>query len=348
MSDARDHDGHGHPHDHGHGHHDHGHGHPHDHGHGHHDHGHGHGHHHDVSHVSDARLLWAVVLNVGLTVVQVGVGVFAGSLALLADALHNFGDAGALVIAWVARRIARRGADSRFTFGYRRAELVGALVNVTTLIVVGLYLAGEAVARLLDPQPVLAGWVMATAGVALVVDLATAAALWGMSHGNLNVRAAFVHNLTDAAASLAVLAGAGAIALWDIVWLDAALTLLLAAAVLWSSIHMLRRTAGILMQGTPPRIDLAALEAAIAGRPGVAGVHHLHVWELDEAHVALEVHVVVDGDLRVSETSPLRREIHTFLRETYGISHATLELECPAASCEHPADGVECRASPSA
>ena len=152
-------------------------------------------------------------LNLLLTVVEAVAGLLAGSLALLADALHNFNDCGSLVIALIARRIGRLPSDDRRTFGYRRAEIIGALINLTILVVIGLYLVYEAIARFFQPQEI-DGWiVVGVAAVALVIDVATAALLFAMSRGNLNLRAAYLHNLGDAASSVGVII-AGAAILW--------------------------------------------------------------------------------------------------------------------------------------
>ncbi|MEX2382848.1 MAG: cation diffusion facilitator family transporter, partial [Opitutales bacterium] len=157
-------------------------------------------HHHHHSHgtegVGDGVLLWTVIVNLGLSVFEFVAGIISGSVALMADALHNTNDAAALLIAYIARKISRKGADHLFTFGYRRAELIGAMIQLTALILVGLYLVVEAVQRFRNPQPLLGIWIMAASGVALLVDVVTAWLLWAMSKGSLNVRAAFLHNLT--------------------------------------------------------------------------------------------------------------------------------------------------------
>src|SRR5688572_18222182 len=164
-----------------------------------------HDHSHDTDHLSDRRLVIAVALNLLLTVVEAVAGLLAGSLALLADALHNFNDCGALVLALIARRIGRRPSDERRTFGYQRAEVIGALINLTILVVIGLYLVYESITRFFQPHPV-DGWiVVGVSVVALVIDLGTAALLWAMSHGNLNMRAAYLHNLSDALSSVGVI-----------------------------------------------------------------------------------------------------------------------------------------------
>ena len=288
--------------------------------------------------VSDARLVWAVLLNQLLTVFQVIGGVLSGSLSLLSDAAHNFSDANALLIAYVARRIARRRANERYTFGYRRAELIGAMINLTTLIVVGLYLVYEAVLRFFVPEPIVAGLMAAVAVVALVVDLGSAALLWSLRAGSLNMRAAFVHNITDALGSLAVLIGAGLVAWRGWLWIDPLLTLLIAGYVLWQAGTLLPQAARMLMEGAPPGIDSRALTRAVCAVPGVEGLHHLHLWELDESHVALEAHLVIHDAMAAPEREALRARVKQLLRADFGIGHCTLELEAAeAGQCEHDA-----------
>ena len=295
---------------------------------------HNHQHSHGTEDVSDVVLLWTIIVNLGLSVFEFVAGVISGSVALMADALHNTNDAGALLIAYIARKISRKEADAAYTFGYRRAELIGAMIQLTALILVGLYLVVEAVQRIFEPEPLLGGWIMAAAGVALVVDVITAWLLWAMSKGSLNVKAAFLHNLTDAGASVAVLAG-GAMVFWlDWTWVDPVLTLGIAGYILWMSYGMLRRTASILMEGAPDDLNLDELQAATEAIGGVVGLHHLHVWELDEHHRALEVHVVIAGSRTMDDLEHLKTELKELLKNRFGIVHSTLEMESESSHCE--------------
>ena len=304
-----------------------------------HDHGHAHG--------GDRRLVGAVFVNVLLTVAQVVGGVLSGSLSLVADALHNLNDAASLGIALVARRIARRPADNRRTFGYRRAEVIGALINLTTLIIVGLYLIYEAVSRYFDPRPI-EGWVVVwVAGIALAVDIVTAVLTFRLSKGNLNIRAAFVHNVSDALASVAVIVAGTLIILYDWYWADLAATVLISIYVLYQGATMMRDTMRILLEGVPPDILLEDVTSALAALPGVRDVHHLHVWQLDENHRALEAHLVVQKDLR--DGAQLRRSAREVLMEQFRIGHSTLELELPGEveSCGNHESLPECFEEPS-
>lgn len=284
-----------------------------------------HNHSHGAEEVSDTVLLWSVIINAGLSVFEFAAGLISGSVALMADALHNTNDAAALLIAYIARKISKKGADEEFTFGYKRAELIGAMIQLTALILVGLYLIYEAIRRFFEPEPLRGGWIMAAAGIALLVDVATAWLLWAMSKGSLNVKAAFLHNLTDAGASVAVLIGGAAIYWLNWTWVDPVLTLIIAGYILYMSFGMLKRTSGILMEGTPPGLSLDEVKQAIEKTDGVVSADHIHVWQLDEERIALEAHVFTNVSLE--HQSNLKERIKEELRDQFEISHCTLELE---------------------
>jgi cobalt-zinc-cadmium efflux system protein len=283
-----------------------------------------HDHSHIDAHLSDRRLVVAIALNLLLTLVEVIAGLVAGSLALLADALHNFNDCGSLVIALVARRVARRPSDVRRTFGYRRAEVVGALINLTILVVVGLYLVGEGIHRLFAPADV-DGWIVVVVA-ALAVDLGTAMLLFAMSRGNLNVRAAYLHNLSDAIASVGVIVAGVAVLLWDAGWVDPLVTLAIAAYILWQSLSMMAHAIHILMEGAPADVHNETLIGELEAIAGVIEVHHVHIWELDEHHRALEAHIVVDDD-HLQRWAEIKQEIKRHLAERFHVHHSTLEFE---------------------
>ena len=304
--------------------------------------GHDHNHSHGTENVSDGVLLWTVIVNLGLSVFEFVAGAISGSVALMADALHNTNDAAALLIAYIARRISRKGADGQYTFGYRRAELIGAMIQLTALILVGLYLVYEAVRRFFDPEPLLGGWIMAAAGVALVVDVITAWLLWSMSKGSLNVKAAFLHNLTDAGASVAVLLGGAAILWLDWTWVDPVITLIIAGYILYMSFGMLKKTSRILMEGTPTNLSVDEIKEALQNLDGIENVHHIHVWELDEHHRALEAHVVIGEACSMEELESLKATVKTYLGKHFSIHHSTLEMESTVKDCRTKENSERC------
>lgn len=296
-----------------------------------------HGHHHHHHEAGDRKVFWAILVNLALTVAQIVGGVLAGSLSLIADALHNFSDAISLIIAFAARRIARRPPDETMTFGYARAEVVAALINYTTLIVVGLYLVYEAMLRFYEPEPV-AGWmIVIIAAVALAIDLVTAALTYTLSKESMNIRAAFLHNVADALGSVAVIVAGTIIILsgWDIV--DPIVTILIAGYILWMAFTEIGGTIRLLMLAAPVGTDIRELVAAMEAVDGVEGVHHLHLWQIDENDVALEAHVVTAG---AGGHEPVKRALKALLRERFGVSHATLEFESGAARCDGPEAAV--------
>lgn len=274
--------------------------------------------------MGDRRLLWAIVINMLLTLAQVIGGIVSGSLALIADALHNFSDAASLLIALVARKIGRQPADHFKTFGYKRAEVIAALINLVTLLIVGLYLVYEALWRMFEPQ-IIEGWIVViVAGIALVIDVVTAILTYSMSKNSMNMRAAFLHNISDALASLGVIIAGSLILLYDWYWTDTALTLLIAGYVLYQAWSMLPGTIHILMQGTPEGIVINDVIDAMEAVAGVANVHHVHIWQMDEHNNSLEAHVVISD---FAETEIVKAALKAELEQRFNITHSTLEFE---------------------
>ncbi|MEM8820026.1 MAG: cation diffusion facilitator family transporter [Pseudomonadota bacterium] len=274
----------------------------------------------------DRRVSIAIWANALLTVAQIVGGIVSGSLALIADALHNFSDMTSLVIAFVARKIARRPADERMTFGYGRIEIVAALINYTTLILVGVYLIYEGGMRMIDP-PEVQGWtVVILGGVALAVDTLTAALTWSMQKGSVNIRALFLHNLSDALASVAVIVGGTLIIFYDLRWVDPAITIGIALYILYLAVTEIGDPIRTLMLGSPLEIDNAAVIDAMRGVEGVVDVHHVHLWQMQEHEAALDCHVVVTAD-GWSRIEAIKVEIKERLSDRFGITHSSLEFE---------------------
>ncbi|AAV94675.1 cation diffusion facilitator family transporter [Ruegeria pomeroyi] len=301
-----------------------------------HSHAHGHHHHHHHHHIDpaagDARITWAIAVNMVLTLAQVVGGLLSGSLALIADALHNFSDAVALIIAFGARRIARRPADARMSYGYGRAEVIAALINYTTLIVLALYLVYEGIMRFLDPQPI-DGWLVVwIAALALVIDLVTAALTWSMAKTSMNIRAAFLHNLADALGSVAVIVAGSAVIWFGWTWVDPLVTLMIAAYILWHVWVEIGAAIGVLMLGTPPGYEPETVAREIEAVEGVQSLHLLHLWSLQENAAALSAHLVIEPGAW-GQADAIKARVKTLLEDKHGIAHVTLETECAAHAC---------------
>lgn len=278
----------------------------------------------EVDRMGDRRLGFAIAINMLLTLVEVIGGIVSGSLSLIADALHNFSDASSLLIAFVARKIGRQPADHFKTFGYKRAEVIAALVNLVTLVLVGLYLIYEALWRIYEPQ-IIEGWtVLVVAAIALIIDVGTAVLTYHMSKTSMNIRAAFLHNVSDALASVGVIIAGALILSYNWYWSDTVLTLLIAGYVLYQAAMLLPKTIHILMEGAPEDISIQDVIVVMERTTGVSGVHHVHIWQLDEHRNALEAHVVIDNP---RELEIVKDALKTALSDQFFIAHSTLEFE---------------------
>jgi len=304
-----------------------------------HDHPHGHshaGHAHSHSEgLDDRALLWAVVINLGLTVAQVIGGLAADSVALVADGVHNLSDALALVLAFGARKLAARQATPSMSFGWGRAEIIAAFVNYLALIAVSVWLVVEALGRLAEPPQVAGGLVMVLAGLALVIDLGTAWLTSRLAKESVNIRAAYLHNLADAGVSVAVLLGGGLILAFGWRIADPILTVLISAVILWHIKGDIGPILRMLMLGAPAHVDDSALRAAVTALPGVQGLHHLHLWQIDERRLSAEMHVVIAEG---ADHFATRLAIKSVLQD-HDIGHSTIETETPSSGCADDAVG---------
>ncbi|MEZ4310305.1 MAG: cation diffusion facilitator family transporter [Polyangiaceae bacterium] len=318
-----------HAHDHGHSHdHAHGPGHAHDHGHSH-DHAHGPGHSHDhaaeLRATPTSRLAWAFGLTVSFMVVEAAVGIFSQSLALIADAGHMLADAAALGLALIAQRIARRARTRSSTYGYRRAEVLAAFANGTVLALTAAWIAVEAVERWQAPKLVHGKAMMITAALGLGVNLVSAAILRSGTH-NPNTRAALAHVLSDALGSVGAIVAGILVMTLGLLRADPVIGIAIGLLVAWSGVRLVRDTTRVLMEGTPPHIDLAEAEASIRAVPGVSDVHDLHVWSISEGFDLLTVHVVI---ARGYHGTDVAAAVGRHVKDKLKIEHCTVQPEAP-------------------
>lgn len=319
------HDHHGH---HAHRHHDHA-GHGHDHGHGHHhDHAHGAGHVHAPANFGKAFAI-GITLNTALVVAEAIYGYIGNSTALLADAGHNLSDVLGLVVAWGASIAARRAPSGRFTYGLRASTILAALANAVFLLVATGAIGWEAILRLQQPEPVAGVTVMVVAGIGILINGFTALLFARGRKDDINIEGAYLHMAADAAVSLGVVVSAALIIWTGWLWLDPITSLVICATILWSTTSLLRGSIDMSMAAAPKGTDLAAIRAFLLARPGVSGIHDLHVWPISTTETALTCHLVMPtgaGDAFLMETAQL-------LKTSFRIGHTTLQVET------HPDNG---------
>lgn len=291
-----------------------------------------HGGHHHHEHGNDKNLIVAISINLFLTFAQFFGGLISGSLALIADAIHNLSDAVSLGIAIFARAIGRKTADEFRTFGYKRAEVIAALINLTLMLIISLYLIYEAIWRFIEPQ-IISGWiVIIIAGIALIVDLYTSVITYRLSENNMNMKAAFLHNLSDALASIGVVIAGSLILLYEWFWVDSLITMIIAGYILLQTFKMFPNSVNFLMDATPNNISIEDVKTSMSLIEGVEDVHHIHVWNLDEQRVALEAHVVTGAE-SLKDNATIKEAIKKSLQEKYDIDHSTLEFEHTDEDC---------------
>jgi cobalt-zinc-cadmium efflux system protein len=274
------------------------------------------------------RLTVSLALNGLLVVVQIVFGLVAHSTGLLADAGHNLSDVGALVLSLVAVRLALRPPSARRSFGNHRATILAALANAALVAVVTVLIVVDSVHRLGHPEPVRAGIVIVVASLGLIVNGVAALVLRDGS-SDLNMRGALLHMTGDALASLAVVvAGVIMLLVSSATWLDPVSALVVAAIIVYQASRVFRGSVAVLLESTPPDVDLGELTTAMAAVPGVSEVHDLHVWSLSSEMRVLSAHMVLTGHPTLEEAQVVGDQVKQTIASPFAISHSTLELEC--------------------
>lgn len=288
---------------------------------------HGHSHSHDHGSLSGIKLLTAIILNVLITIFQVIGGLVSGSLALLTDALHNFSDVLALVISWTANILSRKKSTAEKTFGYRRAEIIAAMINSGTLVVIAVFLSIEAVKRFSTPREIESFWVIILAAMSIAFNGFSVLLIGRDAKQNMNMKAAYLHLFTDMLTSVAVLAGGIAIKYTAVTWIDPALSIGIALYLIYSSFSLLMDTLKVLMQFTPEGLSIEEIEKRICQREHIKNLHHVHIWQLDDHQIHFEAHIGFSKDLVLSDIQKIFGDVREVLRHDFGIAHTTLQPE---------------------
>lgn len=291
--------------------------------------GHSHSHNHSHNHkdLQGQKLLISILLNIVITVAQVIGGLISGSLSLLSDALHNFSDVISLLVSYIASKLSKQKASINRTFGYKRAEILAAFINASTLIIVAILLIIEAVKRFNNPQEVESNLVVWLSIIAIIGNGLSVLLLKKDAENSINMRSAYLHLLTDMLASVAVLIGGLLMKYYQIFWVDSLLTLLIALYLIWVGYDLLKVSTKMLMLFTPDDIDIKNVVRAVNKLPKVNRLHHVHIWNLSDNELHLEAHLDLKENISITEFDGLLLDIETILHEEFNINHVTIQPE---------------------
>ena len=288
-------------------------------------------HHHTHGHIrkeSDGNnLLITTILNLVITIAEIIGGLVSNSLALLSDALHNMGDTFAVLIAFVANRVSQKSSTPKKTFGFKRVEILAALFNAVTLVVITIFIFIEAFKRIEHPEPI-KGWIMfIVASIGLIANLVAVVLLRKDKAKNINIRAAYLHLLGDTISSVAVIVGSLIIIYLKVTWLDPVITFLIGIYILKETFEILKESVDILMQGAPKDIDMDEIKTALEDIHEIDNIHHIHIWNLNDQQVHFECHMDLKEDMKLSDTEELRTRVEKILQNNFHVSHVTIQLE---------------------
>ena len=272
------------------------------------------------------HLVIAIVLNAIIFIVELVGGILTNSLALISDSLHNLSDFFALILSYIASRVVQWKSNSEKSYGYVRVEIFVAFINSMALVLIGMYVIYEGIQRFAHPEPVAGGWMLIIAAVGFVVNMAATFLLKSHAHHDLNMKSAYLHLLTDAIESLAVVVVAGVIVWKDWQILDPLVSIAIGLFIIKSAWSIVAETVHILTEGTPRGINLEEVASFIQSFPGVENVHHLHIWGLSSRVRALSAHVVVQDQL-ISNGCKISSQLEQELAKRFGINHPTLQFE---------------------
>ncbi len=276
---------------------------------------------------SQKRLIITIFLNLIITAAEIVGGLFSGSLALLSDAFHNFTDASSIVISFIALKISQKDKTLKCTFGYKRAEILAALLNASLLVIISFFIVKESVSRLLEPEKIKTSIMISVAAIGLIGNILSVLLLKTFKGKSINIKSAYLHLMSDTLSSVAVIIGGIVIYFFNIYWLDPILSFLIVAYILKECYEILREVINILMQNVPNNIEILKVKDRLEKIKEVKDVHHIHIWLLNDREVHFEGHIKIDKDIKVSQTDKIRAKVERILKRDFNISHITLQVE---------------------
>jgi len=282
---------------------------------------------HDHADMKGKKLGISILLNLSITVAQALGALVSGSLSLLSDALHNFSDVVALIISYIADKLTKKDFTPEQTFGFKRAEVIAALINAASLIAIALMITKEAIVRFNEPAIIDSFIVIVLAGASILVNGGSVLLLKKEAKNNMNMRSAYLHLLSDLVSSVAVLMGGICMSYYQVYWIDSVLSIGIAIYLIYSSFGLLLQTLRVLMQFSPSNIDPKEIEKAVLEQPLIKNIHHLHLWQLNDKDIHLEAHLDFNEDIKLSEVSKVTQRVSEVLQQRFGIGHAMLQAE---------------------
>lgn len=269
----------------------------------------------------------SILLNIGITVAQVIGGLVSGSLSLLSDALHNFSDVISLIVSYIASKLSKKKASVNRTFGYKRAEILAAFINASTLIIVAIILIFEAIKRFQNPQEIESNLVIWLSIVAILGNGYSVVLIKKTAKNNINMQSAYLHLLTDMLASVAVLIGGLLMKYFQLFWVDSLLTFLIAVYLIWVGLALLKTSTKMIMLFTPDHINIKEVVFKVNKLSKVKKLHHVHIWNLSDEELHLEAHLDLEEDISTTQFNALLLEIEQLLHDQFNINHVTIQPE---------------------
>lgn len=286
-----------------------------------------HSHSHNHTNLKDRSLMISILLNMLITVAQVIGGLVSGSLSLLSDALHNFSDVISLIVSYIASKLSKKKASVNRTFGYKRAEILAAFINASTLIIVAIILIFEAIKRFQNPQEIESTLVILLSIVAILGNGYSVILIKKTTKNNINMQSAYFHLLTDMLASVAVLIGGLLMKYFQLFWVDSVLTFLIAVYLIWVGFDLLKTSTKMIMLFTPDHISIKDVVFKVNKLPLVKKLHHVHIWNLSDEELHLEAHLDLDEDISTTQFNHLLLQIEELLHDKFNINHVTIQPE---------------------
>lgn len=290
--------------------------------------GHHHSHNHDHAHdLRGKKLLISILLNIGITAAQIVGGFVSGSLSLLSDALHNFTDVISLIVSYFAAKLSKKRASNSKTFGYKRAEILAAFINASTLIIIAILLIIEAVKRFQNPETIESNLVIWLSLLAIIFNGLSVLLLKKDSESNINIKSAYLHLLTDMLASVAVLIGGLLMKYYQLFWVDSVLTFLIGLYLIWVGYDLLKNSTKMLMLFTPSHINVEAVVKRVNSLDYIKKLHHVHIWNLNDDELHLEAHLDLDSDMTITQFDAILQQIEQLLHDEFDINHVNIQPE---------------------